>query len=287
MSRSRQPVAGRTVLITGAARGIGAEAARRLAAAGARIALVGLEPERMAALADELPDAAWFEADVTDRAQLARAVDAAAARFGGLDVVIANAGVAGVGTVERMDPDAFERIIEVNLLGVWRTLRCALPHVIERRGYVLAIASLAAAVHSPLMAPYTASKAGVEALADAMRLELEGHGVAVGVAYFGFIETDMVRDAFDHPSTTVLRRGLGALSKPAPISAAGKAILRGVEQRARRVVAPRSILPLLHAPRAAAPLLEAIQRRGGAAEAIAAANAPDGLSHPAARPREL
>ena len=130
MARSSQSVEGKTVLITGAARGIGAETARRLAARGARLSLVGLEPELLEQVAGELGDAAWFEADVTDRDSLESAVEGTVERFGGIDVVMANAGIAGVGTVRGMDPGGWERIIEVNLLGVYRTLNVCLPHVI-------------------------------------------------------------------------------------------------------------------------------------------------------------
>lgn len=78
---------------------------------------------------------------------------------------MANAGVASAGDVRHVDPETFERVIEVNLLGVWRTVRAALPHVVDRRGYVLVVASLAAALHGPGLAPYAASKAGAEAFA--------------------------------------------------------------------------------------------------------------------------
>ena len=141
-------LSGKTVLITGAARGIGAETARQLSARGARIALVGLEPEELARVAQQCgPGAAAFEADVTDNDALAGAVASVVEHFGGIDVVMANAGVVGTGFVRSMDPAIFERTIEVNLLGVFRTVRACLPHVIERRGYVLVIASLAAASH--------------------------------------------------------------------------------------------------------------------------------------------
>ena len=191
---------GRTVLITGAARGLGAETARRLAARGANVALVGLEPDELQRVAAQCgTNAAWFECDVTDVEALERAVQGTVERFGGIDVVMANAGIATGGTVRATDPAAFERTIEINLLGVWRTVRACLPHVVERQGYVLVIASLAAAVHGPGMAAYSASKAGAEAFADSLRSEVRHLGVDVGVGYFSFIDTDMVRGGDEHP----------------------------------------------------------------------------------------
>src|SRR5919108_5990057 len=185
-------VQGRTVLITGAARGIGAESARRLASRGANLALVGLEPEGLERVAEQCgAGAAWFEADVTDWDALERAVEGTVERFGGIDAVVANAGIAPTGTVRLTDPAAFERTIEVNLLGAWRTVRACLPHVVERRGYVLVVASLAAVAHSPGMSAYAASKSGVEAFANALRVEVRPLGVDVGVAYFSWIDTDM------------------------------------------------------------------------------------------------
>src|SRR3954467_13326644 len=136
---------GKVAFITGAARGIGFEAARRLYARGASVALVGLEPQELDARAAELGErAAAFHADVTDPEQLAAAVDGTVARFGGIDVCIANAGVANVGTIEGMAVEDFERVIEVNLLGVWRTVRATLLHVIARKGYILPISSMSA-----------------------------------------------------------------------------------------------------------------------------------------------
>ena len=199
---------GKTILITGAARGIGAESARQLSARGARIALVGLEPEELARVAQQCgPDAAAFEADVTDSEALAGVVESVVERFGGIDVVMANAGVAATGFVRSMDPEAFERTIEVNLLGVFRTVRACLPHVIERRGYVLVIASLAAASHGPGMAAYSASKAGAEAFGNSLRAEVAHLGVDVGVGYFAFLDTDMVRGGDSHPVFGKLRVG--------------------------------------------------------------------------------
>ncbi len=263
---------GRTVLITGAARGIGAETARQLAAGGAQVALAGLEPQRLETLAAELGDrAAWWEVDVRDAGALETAVAGAMERFGGLDAVVANAGIRPPSaTVATVDPVAFERVIDVNLLGVWRTVRAALPHLVERRGYALGIASLAAALHAPTMAPYAMAKAGVEAFMNSLRLEVEPKGVAVGTGYFGFIDTDMVRDAFAQRGTDRLtERSPSFMSRPLPVAVAGKAIVRGIERRSRRVYAPKWILPALLASGAFQHVADAGTRRGGLREVIA------------------
>ncbi|HEU0023176.1 MAG TPA: SDR family oxidoreductase [Thermoleophilaceae bacterium] len=259
---------GKTVLITGAARGIGAETARQLSGRGAQVALVGLEPEELVRVAEQCgPGAVAFEADVTDPLALAGAVEATVERFGGIDCVMANAGVAPAGMVRSMDPDAFERTVEVNLLGVWRTVRACLPHVIERRGYVLVIASLAAASHAPGMAAYAASKAGVEAFANSLRGEVAHLGVDVGVGYFAFIDTDMVRGADTHPVFGRMRSELpGPFSKTYPLSDAVGALVEGFERRARTVVFPRWVRAMLVLRGAVGPLLD----RGASSQAAEA-----------------
>jgi NAD(P)-dependent dehydrogenase (short-subunit alcohol dehydrogenase family) len=283
------------VLITGAARGIGAASARSLAGRGANVALVGLEPEELGKLAGELgPRAAAFEADVTDADALEGAVEAVVERFGAIDAVVANAGIASVGPVRATDPAAFERTLEVNLLGVWRTVRACLPHVIERRGYVLVIASMAAALHGAGMAAYSASKAGAEAFADSLRQELPHLGVDVGVGYFSWIATEMVAGADRHPALGGARAELpGPLGKTYPVSQAGESVAQGIESRRRWVVVPpwarallllRGVLgPLLDLgskSRVAeweARFLEDVERRG------ADASAPVGAGGEAAR----
>lgn len=241
------PVAGRAVLVTGAARGIGAETARRLAARGARVSLVGLEPEELERVAAQCGgDAMWVEADVTDPDSIQAAVDATVDRFGGLDALVANAGIAPFGTVATMDPVAFERVVEVNLLGVWRTVRVALPHLLERRGYLLIVASLAVAAQAPGFSAYAASKAGVEAFANCLRLEVRHRGVDVGVAYYSWIDSDMVRGAYVHPGYTHLRESLkGPIAKTYPVQDAAEATVRGIERRAREVFAPRWLRAVL------------------------------------------
>jgi NAD(P)-dependent dehydrogenase (short-subunit alcohol dehydrogenase family) len=211
------------------------------------VALVGLEPELLAAVARSCgPDAVWVEADVSDAVAVAAAVDEAAAQLGGIDVVIANAGVAAIGTVRTIDPAAFERVIEVNLLGVWRTVRAALPHVIKNRGYVLPVASVAAAAHAPGMSAYCASKAGVEAFANSLRQEVRELGVDVGVAYFSWIATDMVRGAETLPTFQRFREKLtGPAAKTYPLSDAVDSVVHGIENRARVVTAPGWVRILL------------------------------------------
>jgi NAD(P)-dependent dehydrogenase (short-subunit alcohol dehydrogenase family) len=241
MAAAKYPLHGKTVLVTGAARGIGADAARRAAQRGARVALIGLEPDELAAVAADCgPDSLWFEADVTDRAALETAIDTTAEQAGGIDVVVANAGIAAGGPMRYMPEESFRAVIEVNVIGVWRTLRLALPHVIERRGYLLPVASMAAIVPQfPGFTPYSASKAAVEAMAKCTRVEVAHLGVDVGVAYFGWIDTDMVRGGEEHPAFTFMRERLrGPLAKTLPVSKAGEAIVNGIEKRAKVVAEP-------------------------------------------------
>ena len=262
MSRQKYDVRGRTVLITGAARGIGAETARRMHGKGANVVLCGLEPDELAARAAELGDrAAWFEADVTDLEAMREVARQAAERFGGIDVVVANAGVAPNGSVASIDPAVFDRTIEVNLLGVFRTVKATLPYVIERKGYFLLIASASALVHTPLMAAYTASKAGVEAFGDALRGELAPTGTKVGVAYFSFLDTDMVRQSFARPSAQKARERLTGFAKVAPLAEGIDAIERGIDTRARHVYAPKVVRPLIWLRSFTQPLSELQARR--------------------------
>jgi len=243
LGRRKFDVAGRTVFITGAARGIGAATARRLHAAGANVALVGLEPDLLEALAAELGDrAAAFHADVTDLGALQRAVQGTIARFGAIDVAIANAGISYIGRLATAPVEQVERALEVNLMGVWRTNRAVIGEIVKQRGYLLNIASLSAVSHTPLMGPYTASKAGVEALTDCLRVETAPSGARVGCAYFGFIDTDLVRASYAHPSTRLLMASLPKfVATPAPLSQAVDAIERGIERRSARLWAPRFV----------------------------------------------
>ncbi|WP_254876036.1 SDR family NAD(P)-dependent oxidoreductase [Streptomyces sp. CAI-85] len=205
----RYDLAGRTVLITGSTGGLGTALARALRDRGARLALLDLDGDLAQRQATDLgPEttARGWAADVRDLAGLRSATDAAAAHFGRLDVVVAGAGVGSMAPLETLDPEAWERVVDINLSGVWRTFRAALPHVKRHRGYLLAVSSMAAFVHSPLNGPYVASKAGVWALCDATRLELRHEGVGVGSAHPTFFKTPMLDDVHADPAGAALGR---------------------------------------------------------------------------------
>src|SRR3954452_10858058 len=240
----RQRLDNKVVMITGAARGIGAETARRAAAKGARVSLVGLEPERLRALADELGDrAAWFEADVTSQESMDGAVAGTVAAFGGIDIVLANAGVGNSGTVAVSPPDVLVRTLDINANGVVRTVSAALPHITERRGYVMIVSSTAAFTMMPGMAAYAASKAAVEQFANCLRLEVAHKGVKVGSVHPGWIDTDLVRE-----QRKDLKRFDAAFDNfPWPLNATTSveecagAIVDGIERRRAKVYVPKAI----------------------------------------------
>ena len=236
---------GRRVLVTGAARGIGAALVRRLHEKGARVALMGLEPDGLAAVARECGDAPWRECDVGDGAAVSEAVDDLAERLGGLDVVVANAGIARQWSVLDGDPEILATTLRVNTLGVTHTIQAAARHIAHPGGYVLAISSLAAAVHLPLLGAYSASKAAVEALGDTARLELMPTGARAGVAYFAELATDMTTRGFDTAAAAAFFGSRGTLSPVTPLPVAIDALERGIRRRAARICAPRWAAPVL------------------------------------------
>jgi NAD(P)-dependent dehydrogenase (short-subunit alcohol dehydrogenase family) len=277
-SRAPFDVNGRTVFITGAARGIGAASAQRLHAKGANVALVGLEPDRLLQNAARLGDRAMaLEADVTDLASLERAVAATVERFGAIDVAIANAGIAFSDALATAPIEHVERTLAVNLPGVWRTDRAVISQIQERRGYLLNISSLSAVAHAPLMGAYTCAKAGVEALSDALRMESAPSGARVGCAYFGFIDTDLVRESFALPSTQAMTSKTPAfMHNPAPLSKAIDAIEQGIERRSARIWAPRWVRAMLVLRGITQPLTERLLVRDldGLAESLRLAEEP-------------
>jgi NAD(P)-dependent dehydrogenase (short-subunit alcohol dehydrogenase family) len=230
------------IFITGGAHGIGEQLARRLHAKGASLVVTDLDEAALGKLAGDLGDRVLTAvADVRDLAAMQSVTAQAAQRFGGIDTVVANAGIASYGSVLNVDPETFKRVIEVDVIGVFNTVRAALPSVIERRGYVLVVSSLAA--FSPLagMASYDAAKAGVEHFASALRQEVAYQGVEVGSAHMGWIDTPLVRDtkadlgAFDE----MLAKLPWPLNKTTSVDDCVDAFVEGIEGRRRRVYCPR------------------------------------------------
>lgn len=230
---------GKCVFITGAARGIGAATAKRLHQCGASVALVGLELEAMQEVAKELGSrAACFETDVSDQSAVQDAVDAAVSLFGSIDVVVANAGIYTVTTFAEAPPGAIERTLQVNLFGVWHTIQATLPHIIKSKGYIMTVSSMAALTNGGFMGAYAASKAGVEAMTNSLRVEMKYRGVDVGCAYFAAIDTDLVRGGQKHPAMEILTPMYPKFMDPVPLSHAINAIEKGIRKRAGRIWVP-------------------------------------------------
>lgn len=268
-------LSGRRVLITGAARGIGAALAKRLHGRGARVALAGLEPEILAGVATDCGNAPYRECNVAHRDQVNQVVDDLVTELGGLDVVVANAGIGAQLPLIDGDHTIMERTLAVNTLGVYYTVAAAGPHVSHRGGYVVVTSSAAAGLHLPLMSAYCASKAAVEAIGDCLRIEIAPSGAKVGVAYFGEIDTDMTSRGMHTKAASHLDTS-SPFTRVAPLSVAIDALERGIAHRSRRIYAPRwvgAVLPI----RMIAQRAVELRLRSGVAEALATArveNAP-------------
>ncbi|WP_406148259.1 SDR family oxidoreductase [Streptomyces sp. NBC_01012] len=235
----RRSLEGQVVVVTGAARGVGELLARKLSARGATLALVGLEPDELKKVSERLHATSghWY-ADVTDQAAMSRVAEEVKARFGKIDVVVANAGVATGGPLVDSDPEAWRRVIEVNLIGGAVTARAFLPVLMESRGYFLQIASLAAITPAPMMSAYCASKSGVEAFAHCLRGEVGHRGVKVGVGYLSWTDTDMVRGADEDDVMRELRQRLPwPTNRTYPLGPAVDRIVAGIERRSAHVYA--------------------------------------------------
>jgi NAD(P)-dependent dehydrogenase (short-subunit alcohol dehydrogenase family) len=235
-------IKGQVVLITGGARGVGAETARRLVAKGAKVVLVDLDREPLAALEAELGagNATSIVGDVCSLEQMEAAVAHGVQTFGGLDVVMANAGIASYGSILAVDPATFKRVVDINLTGVFHTVRAALPALIERKGYVLVVSSLAAYAASPGLVAYHASKAGAEHFANALRPEVGYLGVKVGSAHMSWIDTPLVQDAKQDLSAfrTMLDRLPGPLGSTTSVAACADAFANGIAKRKTRINVP-------------------------------------------------
>jgi NAD(P)-dependent dehydrogenase (short-subunit alcohol dehydrogenase family) len=234
---------GRVALVTGAARGIGFETARQMHLRGASVAVLDLDAAEASEAAERIGERAiGLAADVTDMGAMQAAVAAVVERFGGLDVAVANAGIAQkeFGTARAISGEEWERVFEVDLLGVWRTVRAALPQVVERRGQLVVVSSVYAFANGMGNTPYAVAKAGVESLGRALRVELAPHGASATVAYFGWVDTKLVQDAFDQEDSDRIRDlSPDFLLKRITPDEAAAGLVRGIEERAPRVFVPK------------------------------------------------
>jgi NAD(P)-dependent dehydrogenase (short-subunit alcohol dehydrogenase family) len=234
---------GKVALVTGAARGIGFETARQLHLRGASVAVLDLDPEQASEAAERIgPRAIGLAGDVTDAGAMMATVAEIVERLGGLDLAIANAGIApkNFATTRAISGEEWERVFEVDMLGVWRTARAALPEIVARRGHLVLVSSAYAFVNGFGNSPYAAAKSAVESLGRALRVELVPHGASASVAYFGWVDTKMVQDAFAQPDADRVRElSPEWLMKRITPAEAAAGVVRGVEERAPRIFVPK------------------------------------------------
>jgi NAD(P)-dependent dehydrogenase (short-subunit alcohol dehydrogenase family) len=234
---------GKVTLVTGGARGIGFETARHMHLRGASVAVLDLDAGEAQEAAERIgPRAIGIGADVTDQGAMMAAVATVVEKFGGLDVAVANAGIAQsrLATTRGISGEEWERVFEVDLLGVWRTARAALPQIVERRGQLVLVSSVYAFVNGMVNSPYAVAKAGVESLGRSLRVELAPHGASATVAYFGWVDTKLVQDTLDQEASGRLNEQMpDFLLKRITPSEAGAGLVRGIEERAPRVFVPK------------------------------------------------
>jgi NAD(P)-dependent dehydrogenase (short-subunit alcohol dehydrogenase family) len=239
----RYDLNGKVALVTGAARGIGFETARQMHLRGASVAVLDLDAGEAREAAERIgPRAIGLGADVTDQNAMFAAVAETVEKLGGLDVAVANAGIAQkeFATVSGISGEEWERVFEVDLLGVWRTVRAALPQIVERKGQMVVVSSVYAFANGMGNSPYAVAKAGVESLGRTLRVELAPHGASATVAYFGWVDTKLVQDAFSQEAGSRVRElSPDFLLKRITPDEAGAGLLRGIEERAPRVFVPK------------------------------------------------
>lgn len=253
---------GKVVLITGAACGVGAATARAAVDAGASVALLDVDADRLASLAGQLGDAADAQAaDITDYGALEAAVARAEEHLGRIDAVVANAGLEVLEWTRQMDPAVFRRVVEVNLVGTWNTVRATLEAVSRRRGYYLLVSSLSAVSTGPMNAAYNASKAGIVAMAKTLRLELAASGVSVGLAYLTYADTEMARRSVEDPRMQrILRNVRGASLKPMPVESVAQRYVRAIARSETKLLFDRSSRLVVAMPELAEAMLNRMMR---------------------------
>ncbi|WP_324197553.1 SDR family oxidoreductase [Nocardia abscessus] len=241
-AENRLDVRDRVVVITGAGTGIGRALAEKLYASGASVALIDIDEAAAATVGRSMGDRALVvRADVSDRIGMREAVSRVRRQFGRIDVVVANAGVVPEpATIRTMNPGDFDRVIGINVTGVFNTVHPALDDIVAAKGHVVVVSSAAAFAPGMGGSPYMVSKAAVEQFGRALRVELAAVGATAGVAYFGIVDTAMTHGTLDEDE---LGADLGALL-PWPLNVrisvrdAAESIADGIARRAPRTIAP-------------------------------------------------
>jgi NAD(P)-dependent dehydrogenase (short-subunit alcohol dehydrogenase family) len=253
----------RVVLVTGAAHGVGAATVRALVNAGASVAAIDVDEPGLAGLMAQLGDRVHTHvADITDYAALERATGSVLERFGRIDAVVANAGIEILDWADEMDPADFRRVIEVDLIGTWNTVRATLPAVKRACGYYLVVSSLAAVTNGPMNAAYNAAKAGVVAMARTLRLELRPFGVEIGVSYLTYTDTPTGKRSVEDPRMQAILKGVRAASlRPIPVDEVASRYVRAIARRERRLLFDRSSRVVVAMPEVTQALMERIMRR--------------------------
>ena len=302
MSSSKSSLGGRVVLITGAASGIGAATALEVVANGGTPVLVDCDEEPLVQMAQRCGiQTLHLVADVTNLLAMQAVVEKTLSKLGRIDIVFANAGVAAFGPIAYIDPVAWKRCFEVNVFGVFNTIRSALPAIVQQSGYVLINASSSSFAHPPVMSAYAASKSAVEAMGNSLRIEMASHKVGVGVVHAGWVRTPLVTEGALHPGFVRLRATMpGPMNSETSAEDTARVIVQGMLQRKRRVWVPGwlrilfALRSLLHMPFAerellrAAPDIEKIYLEGLEAEgALASSFGPRERERSLARARQI
>jgi len=239
----RYDLNGKVALVTGAARGIGFETARQMHLRGASVAVLDLNADEAHEAAERIgPRAIGLGGDVTDQSALMNAVAEIVEKLGGIDVAVANAGIAQkqFATIRGISGEEWERVFEVDMLGVWRTVRAALPQIVERRGQMILVSSVYAFANGMGNSPYAAAKSAVESLGRSLRAELKPHGASASVAYFGWVDTKLVQDAFaTETAPRIEKLSPKWLMKRISPEEAGAGLVHGIEEGAPRIFVPK------------------------------------------------
>ena len=220
----------KVVVITGASKGIGAELARQLAKRGAKLVLAARNAQELEAVAKECEKAGALaitvKADVALERDCAAIMSGAALAFGGIDVLVNNAGATMWARFEDInDMSILERIMQVNYMGAVYCTRHALPYLRQSNGVLCGISSLAGRTGVPTRTGYSASKHAMTGFFDSLRIELADSGVAVTMVYPGFV------------STGIRENATGPDGKPIRVSPVKEGEVMGVEECARLIVA--------------------------------------------------